>query len=358
MDPEDLPLSHKELLELDNEQTAAAVDLKYVRDNSPGILRIRKGDAWVYSYKESILRDKKHLERIQKLVIPPAWQSVWICPSPNGHIQVTGIDARGRKQYRYHTLWNSLRSVTKFHRLLEFGKALPLLRETLQHDLSGNELNEEKVLATVISLMEHTSIRVGNAEYEKMNGSYGLTTMKDKHVGISGSVIDFSFKGKKGVYHKISLKNKKLAKIVKACRDIPGKELFQYYDGAGVAKSIDSGGVNHYIKAATQHDFTAKDFRLWAGSLNILEAFRDMGPHESLTVRRQNIVAALDIVSKKLGNTRTVCKKYYVHPGIIKLYEENNLEQHLHTPSPKEASEKNGLSHDEKIMMKILKNLN
>jgi DNA topoisomerase I len=361
MAADDLQFSHAEFRSIDQdyEQAAVAADLRYVRDNAPGILRTKKGTGFAYHLQGEVVKDEKHLERIRKLVIPPAWTNVWICASPKGHIQATGIDLRRRKQYRYHTLWNSLRSMTKFHRLIEFGKALPLLRQKLNKDISLPGLPEEKVLATVISLMEQTSIRVGNAEYEKMNGSYGLTTMKDKHVGINGARISFSFKGKKGIYHNITLQNKKLAKIVKQCRDIPGRELFQYYGPSGEKNSIDSGGVNQYIKEATKEDFTAKDFRLWAGSVNILEAFQEMGQAATVAECKQNIIAALEIVSKKLGNTRTVCRKYYVHPGLIKLYEENSLQRFLKEPADsKENSGKFTLSPSELILMKILKNLN
>jgi DNA topoisomerase-1 len=300
--------------------------------------------------------DPEALTRIKKLVIPPAWTNVWICSKANGHIQATGLDARNRKQYRYHHLWSKVRSDTKFHRLYEFGKALPVLRKKLEKDLSIQELCERKVLAAVILLMERTYIRVGNYGYEKMNGSYGLTTLKDRHVVIKSDEMNFSFKGKKGVYHDISLKNKKLAKIVKECRDIPGKELFQYYAKDGTRRSIDSGSVNQYIKEASGMDFSAKDFRLWAGSLNILRSFKSLGEAVTQTMCKQNIIMALDEVSAKLGNTRTVCKKYYVHPGLIRLYEENNLQKYLQElDSLDKIKAKSRLTREELVLMKILK---
>lgn len=351
-------LSHKEFLRIDRdyEKSAAMADLVYVSDAIPGIRRVKKGKGFMYNYDNKPLKGKAELDRIHKLVIPPAWTNVWICPLPHGHIQATGFDVRKRKQYKYHQMWNVLRNQTKFHRLLEFGKVLPKLRLRLEEDMTKQDLGEEKVIATVISLMERTYIRIGSNDYEKMYGSYGLTTLKDKHVSIKRNEICFSFKGKKGVFHKISLKNKKLAKAVQACRDLPGKELFQYYDKEGNRRSIDSGMVNNYIKAATDMEFTTKDFRTWAGSIHILWAFKSIGDAVNDTECKRKIVEALDQVSLKLGNTRTVCKKYYVHPGLIKLYEENNLHKYLagldEIEQPDDVS---GLTSAEKILMKILK---
>jgi DNA topoisomerase-1 len=354
----ELDLSHKEFLTIDKdyEQAAAAVDLVYVRDNVAGITRRPAQNGFLYFYKDKQITDSEIIDRIRKLAIPPAWTNVWICYNPNGHIQATGVDVRNRKQYRYHSMWNKVRSETKFHRLYEFGKALPTLRKKLEKDISLPDLCERKVLAVVILLMERTYIRIGNYGYEKMNGSYGLTTLKDKHVVIRSGELNFSFKGKKGVYHDISLKNKKLAKIVKECRDIPGKELFQYYTKDGTRRSIDSGSVNQYIKDASGMDFSAKDFRLWAGSLNCLRSFKSMGQAITQTMCKQNILMALDEVSHKLGNTRTVCRKYYVHPGLIQLYEQNNLEKYLKNLDALEKPDnKTGLTREENCLMKILK---
>ncbi len=349
-------LSHKEFLKVDRnyKEAAVAANLLYVSDNNPGIIRIKKGKGFIYRLANKAIA-KKEMDRIKKLAIPPAWENVWICPLENGHIQATGFDIRRRKQYRYHALWNTLRNETKFHRLFEFGKQLPQLRLKLEEDMKQHELSQEKVLATVISLMERTYIRVGSNEYEKQNGSYGLTTLKDKHVNIKGDKMIFSFKGKKGIAHNISLKNKKLAKTVKACRDIPGKELFQYFEN-GNKKTIDSGMVNNYIKAVTGSDFSAKDFRTWAGSINALQAFRSLGEAVTATESKKNILSALDMVSKKLGNTRTVCKKYYVHPALIQLYEKNNLDKYLkELDKLEEPDKKSGLTAEEKLLMKILK---
>jgi DNA topoisomerase I len=353
-------LSHKEYLKLDRDysKAAKAADLIYVNDKSPGIQRIKKGNAFTYIYDSKPLKNEEEIKRIKKLAIPPAWTNVWICPKENGHIQATGFDARNRKQYRYHPLWQTLRNETKFHRMYEFGKLLPSMRIKLEEDFSKKDLNEEKVLATVVSLMERTYIRIGNSDYEKLYGSYGLTTLKDKHVKIEGDQIRFSFTGKKGINQDINLRNKKLAKAVKACRDIPGKELFQYYDSEGQRKTIDSGMVNNYIKTATGGDFTAKDFRTWAGTLNILRSFKALGEAGSESEAKKNIVAALDEVSRKLGNTRTVCKKYYVHPGIIKLYEDNSLQKYLkELDEIEKPDELAGLTSEEKTLMKILQHL-
>ena len=302
-----------------------------------------------------MVNDKNTLQRIKSLVIPPAWEHVWICTLPNGHLQVTGVDVKNRKQYKYHSLWNSFRNQTKFFRLYEFGKALPAMRLKLEKDLALPGLPRQKVLATVVSLMERTHIRIGNNFYEKLYGSFGLTTLKDKHVSISGSSLKFSFRGKKGVHHDIGIKNKKLAAIVKQCRDIPGKELFQYYDDNGDRKSIDSGMINEYIKGIAGSDFTAKDFRTWSGTVQALLAFKELGFYETTTESKKKVVEALDIVSKELGNTRTVCKKYYVHPGIIDMYENKSLEKYIQQLDTIEVNDnKADLTAEEKIVMKIL----
>lgn len=354
----DVDLSHKEFLQITKDylHAAEAVKLMYVSDKEMGIIRIKRGKNFSYQYNGATVKNEKQLQRIKKLVLPPAWENVWICYYENGHLQATGYDTKNRKQYRYHALWNALRNETKFHRLYEFGKVLPLLRTSVEEDMQLKELSEKKVLATVISLMERTYIRVGNAEYEKLNGSYGLTTLKDKHVKINGSKITFAFKGKRGILHNITLQNKKLAKAVKDCRDIPGKELFQYYTESGERRAIDSSMLNNYIKDATGADFSAKDFRTWAGTLQMLRCLKCLEKAETVAQRKSNIVAALNEVSLKLGNTRTVCKKYYVHPGIIDLYERDEIEKYLkELDGIEEPDTPNELTRDEKVLMKILK---
>lgn len=353
-------LSHSKHIKLVNDYKAAAstASLKYVNDKDPGIERIKEGDNFLYLWQQKKVTDKNELERIKKLAIPPAWSKVWVCINANGHIQATGYDARERKQYRYHALWNVLRNETKFHKLLEFGKVLPALRLQVEKDLSLKELSDRKVIALVISLMERTYIRIGNASYEKMNGSHGITTLHDKHVNIEGDKISFSFKGKKSIHHDITLKNRKLAKAVQQCRDIPGKELFQYYSKYNQRKSIDSGMVNGYIQQATGVVFTAKDFRTWAGCLHVLMAFKNMELPANETTLKKNINEALDYVSSHLGNTRLVCKKYYVHPGIIQLYQDSKLDTYLRQLNNIEIGDNiTWLTKEENVLLKLLAKL-
>lgn len=337
-------------------KTAEAVNLVYMSDNVPGIERIKKDNAFEYYYQGKKVTDEETLLRIKRLVIPPAWESIWICPVENGHLQVTGIDVKNRKQYKYHSSWNALRNHTKFYRLYQFGTVLPALRLKIEKDLSLSGLPVDKVLATVVSLMERTNIRVGNCSYEKANGSYGITTLKDRHVKVKGTSIKFSFKGKKGVYHDIDIKSKRLAGIVKRCQDIPGKELFQYIDDDGIRRTIDSGMVNDYIKTIGEGNFTAKDLRTWSGTVQALLAFKELGLSDTQTQTKRNVVTALDMVAGALGNTRTVCKKYYVHPLILSLYETKTLEKYLkHLDELEDDDGKTGLTKEEKVLMNILK---
>jgi DNA topoisomerase-1 len=354
--PEKFSIRKFKAIANDTKKTAEAINLLYVTDSEPGIARVKKGNGFLYLYNQKKVKDILTLKRIKNLVIPPAWENVWICKFPEGHIQCTGLDVKKRKQYKYHSLWNQLRNQTKFFRMLEFGELLPQLRKQLEKDISRKDLTEEKVIATVISLMERTYIRIGNSSYEKLYGSHGLTTMKDEHVKIKGGVLTFGFKGKRGIQHNISIKNKTLARIVKQCRDIPGKELFQYKDENGNFKVIDSGKVNAYIKNATGKEFTAKDFRTWAGSLNAVRAFKKIGFAETITESKKKIVEALDLVSRQLGNTRTICKKYYVHPVIIEMYENKSLQTYLDELDKLEKDyDKSGLTSEEKTLMKILR---
>jgi len=351
----DFKISKRKLKGLlqDTEKSAEVINLVYVSDKQPGIERIKRGRNFIYNQNEKRITDKKELLRIKQLVIPPAWENVWICCLPDGHLQATGLDAKKRKQYRYHPLWSEFRNQTKFSQLLVFGKKLPVIREQLEKDLSRQGLPLEKVLAAAVMIMLETNIRVGNSMYEKIYGSFGITTLKDKHVKINGSSIRFCFKGKKGVYHEIDLKSVRLARIVKRCRDIPGKELFQYYDEAGEKKPIDSGMVNEYIKNICSDNFTTKDFRTWTGSVHAIEAFKELGYCETETETKKKIAQALDIVAKRLGNTRTVCKKYYIHPAIPDLYANKQLERFLQM----EENTDENFSKEEKILMKILETL-
>lgn len=349
-------LTHRTLLKIDKDYEAAAsvANLQYVSDREEGIRRIRRGRGYCYTYRGRSVRDKSTLERIRTLAVPPAWRNVWICALPDGHIQATGIDAMGRKQYRYHKRWSALQHETKFHRVIEFGKVLPLLRETVRKDLNLPGLPERKVLAMVISLMERTLIRVGNEEYEKLYGSYGLTTLKNNHVNIRGDRITFSFKGKKGVYHRVLLRSKKFARIVRQCKAIPGKELFQYLDASGEPRKVDSGQVNQYLKDCLPLEFTTKDLRTWAGTLAMLECLAALPPCGCRADYQKNITAAFQEVSRKLGNTIAVCRKYYVHPELVRMYHDDDLLPLLASEN-EDTPETAGLHPEEKILMRILR---
>ena len=342
----------------DPEKSATAVNLIYTNDSeNQGIARRKRGKKFSYFSGDQKIKDAEEIQRINQLAIPPAWENVWICALQNGHLQATGIDAKKRKQYRYHTVWNALRNHTKFYRMLQFGEALPNIRLHLEQDLAHRKLDKRKVLALVVSLMERTNIRIGNNIYEKLYGSFGLTTLKDQHVEIKGQKIQFSFKGKKGVYHDIDLKNAKLAKAVKNCRDIPGKELFQFFDDEGQRHPIESGMVNDYIKEISGENFSAKDFRTWSGTVNALIAFKEIEAQESDDNQKTKIKNAIERVACELGNTSTVCRKYYIHPLVINLYENDSIKKYLKELDEIEVDDgKAGLTKEELIVMKILQN--
>jgi len=331
--------------------TAEAIHLVYVNSKDEGIERAGAGKGFKYLFRNKIIKDKATLKRIRSLVIPPAWKNVWICSIAEGHLQATGQDVMNRKQYRYHPLWNELRNKTKFYRLPELGKLLPVIRKQINADLTLPGLPKEKVLAAVVSLMEKTGIRIGNEFYEKLYGSFGLTTLKDKHAEIKGNQLKFCFRGKKGVEHTVSLRSLKLAKIVQNCRDIPGKELFQYIDEEGNRQSIDSGMVNEYIRKLAGEDFTAKDLRTWCGTLAALTAISENGLATDGDPKKK-VIAVLDKVSEQLGNTRTVCKKYYVHPSLLELYENGKLDKWFSKKDNTTKTE-NGLSSVEKTLVNI-----
>ena len=271
------------------------------------------------------LRDERHLARIRSLVIPPAWTNVWICPSPHGHLQAFGWDAKGRKQYRYHPLYRASRDQAKFSRMIAFGTVLALIRRRVQQDLDRRGLPKEKVLAAVVRLLETTYIRVGNDEYAKENESFGLTTMRDRHVRIAGAKLLFRFRGKSGQEHTIELSDQRLARIVKACQDLPGYELFQFVNEAGEICRVDSADVNRYIREICGHDFTAKDFRTWAGTVLAARELHAAGPCTSPTSGKRTIVDAIKSVARRLGNRPATCRKYYIHPAIIDAYSDGTL---------------------------------
>ncbi len=310
----------------DSIKSAKKAGLHYVNATDKGFGRQKKGKSFVYfDTKKKILKNPKHLARIKALVIPPAWQEVWICTQENGHIQATGLDQRGRKQYRYHNNFRKIRDEGKFERMLEFGMALPKIRQKIEEDLKIPGLKKEKVLAAVIKLLESTLIRIGNEEYARENKSYGLTTMKDQHVKVKGDQMRFKFVGKSGIKHAIDLENKQLARIVKKCQDLPGEELFQFINDDGEVQDIKSTDVNIYLKEITGEDFSAKDFRTWAGTVLAARELKQTSPFENMTEAKKNIVRMIDSVSRKLGNTKAVCRKSYVHPVIINGYFEGKF---------------------------------
>ena len=305
----------------DPAEAARSASLRYVVDSAPGIRRRRRKTGFGYIEPDgAIIEDADELARIKSLVIPPAWEDVWICPNPRGHIQATGRDARGRKQYRYHPRWRTVRDETKYERMVAFGEALAGIRERTARDLARPGLPREKVLAAVVRLLESSLIRVGNKEYERDNNSFGLATMRDRHVDFAGTVIEFNFRGKSGKRHSVAVRDRRLANVVRRCRDIPGQHLFQYFDDDEKRQSINSADVNAYLQEISGEPFTAKDFRTWAGTVLASVALREFAPFQSETEAKQNIVRAVEQVSEKLGNTPTVCRKCYIHPTVLDAY--------------------------------------
>lgn len=301
--------------------TARSAGLRYVTDEAPGITRQMTKNGFRYLDKDAKpLRDEAALARIKSLAIPPAWTDVWISPWSNGHIQATGRDAKGRKQYRYHPRWRAVRDEAKYDRMLNFGKALPAIRKRIDVDMALPGMPREKILATVVHLLQTTMMRVGNEEYARTNRSFGLTTLRDRHVRIDGSEIEFHFRGKSGVQHTIKLSDPRLSRIIKRTRDLPGQELFQYIDEEGQRRSIDSSDVNEYLRAITGEDYTAKDFRTWSGTILAAMALQEFEKFDSEAQAKKNIVRAIESVAKKLGNTPSICRKCYVHPAVLEAY--------------------------------------
>jgi DNA topoisomerase I len=302
-------------------ESARAAGLRYVCDDrTPGIRRIGHSRFRYVDARGRTVSDRETLQRIRSLAIPPAWSDVWICADPLGHLQATGRDARGRKQYRYHPRWREVRDEVKYGRLIAFAQALPNIRARTEADLRRTGLPREKVLATVVQLLEKTFIRVGNEEYAKQNGSVGLTTMRDQHAKVNGTSVRFEFRGKSGVRHAVDLEDKRLAKVVKACRDLPGYELFQYVDEDDARQVIDSADVNAYLREITGEDFTAKDFRTWAGTVLAAGQLAAAASFSTARQAKRNIVKAIEAVARRLGNTKAVCRKSYIHPAIFDAY--------------------------------------
>jgi DNA topoisomerase I len=305
----------------EHRQAAAHAGLQYVTDGVAGIRRRRSGTGWIY-YAENGARisDPHARKRLNALAIPPAWTDVWICPDPDGHIQATARDARGRKQYRYHPSYRETRDRSKFRRMLEFSEVLPLLRERVERDLRAGDLTRRQLLATAVRLLDKTLIRVGNDEYARENRSFGLTTLRRRHVRVEGASLRFSFRGKSGVEHSVAITEPRLTRIIQRCQDLPGHELFQYLDESGKRQAVSSDDVNAYLREITGHDVTAKDFRTWGGTMLAAMELRAMGPASSRREADGNIVRAIDAVAERLGNTRAVCRKYYVHPSLVDAY--------------------------------------
>jgi DNA topoisomerase-1 len=311
---------------VDPREAAEAVGLAYVSDESSGIRRRRAGKGFAfYDPKGKKITDPATLERIRKLAVPPAYTDVWICPMPNGHIQATGRDAKGRKQYRYHPKFREVRDSTKFEHMLEFARGLPEIRAKIDAHMKLRGMPREKVLATVVYLLENTLIRVGNDDYVKQNKSYGLTTLKDRHVKVEGAELRFRFKGKSGKEWNLRVKDRRIAKIVKQCQDIPGQELFQYIDEEGQRRDVTSSDVNAYLKEITGRDITAKDFRTWAGTVLAALALAEFETFDSDARAKKNVRAAIERVSGRLGNTPTICRKCYVHPEVFHSYLQGEL---------------------------------
>lgn len=340
----------------DPEVSARVVGLRHVSDEQPGIKRERNGKGFRYRDPSGkIVRDKETLARIKSIVIPPAWTNVWICPIANGHLQATGRDDRRRKQFRYHPRWREIRDETKYARMIAFARALPKMRRRMKKDLRLPGLPRNKVLATVARLLEISLIRVGNDEYARENDSFGLTTMRNKHVDVNGAELRFHFRGKAGKWHNVDIRDRRIAKIVESCQDLPGQELFQFVDDDGSRHDVRSEDVNEYLREISGQDFTAKDFRTWAGSVLAAMALREFEKFDTKAQAKKNLVAAIEAVAKKLGNTPAVCRKCYVHPEVLDSYLEGTLVETLRQRAESAISKSlRGLSSEEAAVLGLL----
>jgi DNA topoisomerase-1 len=334
--------------------SAEEAGLRYINDLTPGISRRRAGRGFSYTDPQGVaVRDPETIARIRALAIPPAWTDVWICPSARGHLQATGRDARGRKQYRYHAGWREVRDGTKYARLPSFARMLPQIRAQVEKDLSLPGLPRDKVLAAVIRLLEATLIRVGNKEYARDNDSFGLTTMRNRHVDVSGQTLQFEFLGKGGKRHRVDIRDPRLARIIGRCQEIPGHELFQYEDEDGQHRTVESADVNEYLRRHAGDDFSAKDFRTWAGTVLMVEALLDMGPASSERQAKRKLVRGIEAVAARLGNTPAICRAYYVHPAVIDGYGDGSLLAFLEK-RPKKRRRRRGLSQLETDVLAYL----
>jgi DNA topoisomerase I len=337
---------------------ARSAGLRYVSDEAPGIIRTHAGRSFRYRTSAGrAVTDRAALARIQRLAIPPAWTDVWICRHANGHIQAVGRDARGRKQYRYHPEWRAARDADKYSHLLAFGRALPKIRRRVAHDLAVSRLSREKILAAMVRLLETTLMRIGNEEYARTNGSTGLTTLRDRHVEIAGETLRFEFTGKSGKHHRIALRDRQLAGIVRRAQDLPGQELFQYIDADGRRRKVHSEDVNAYLRGIAGAEFSAKDFRTWAGTVLAAVALHQLPPGRNKAGAKKNLVRAIESVAAQLGNTPAICRKCYIHPAVFESYLAGTT---ITPPSPQSgaASGRNthgALSGSEKAVLELLK---
>jgi DNA topoisomerase-1 len=334
--------------------SARQAGLRYVRDTMPGIRRIYSGKNFRYlDAGNKIVRDPATLARIKSLAIPPAWTDVWICPIENGHLQATGRDARGRKQHRYHKNWREHRDETKYSRMIEFAHVLPRIRRRVAHDLRLRGLPREKVLASIVKLLEISHIRIGNDEYAQNNNSFGLTTLRNRHAKVAGDRLHFQFRGKSGKIHTVDVEHRRVARIVQRCQSIPGQELFEYVDENGQPRDVNSGDVNDYLREITGADFTAKDFRTWAGTILAACALREIGEFNTVRQARSNVVRAIAVVANRLGNTPAVCKKSYIHPAVIDAYLSRALFESAHASNGKKS--KHALLPEESSVAALLR---
>ncbi|GGG51101.1 DNA topoisomerase IB [Hymenobacter glacieicola] len=352
------PLEEAHVLYKDPARQAELAGLRYLTDTRPGITRepAAEGEFRYLTAKGEVVEDEKTLTRIRGFVIPPAWTEVWISPSATTHLQVTGRDAKGRKQYLYHPAWDQARALTKFSRLQAFGEKLAELRQQLYKDLGRPTLDKRKVVALVLTLMDQSFIRIGNKEYAKKNKTYGLTTLRDKHVQVSGADVRFSFVGKKGVPHDLTIHDRKLARLVQKCKEIPGQHLFQYYAPDGHREELESGDVNAYLQEVTGMQLSAKDFRTWGGTVKMVEALERIIDEEPEFPKPKGLKRALKDVAENLGNTPTVCSKYYIHPQVVELFNSDQLIDYLrrHDADP---SENDLLTPTEHMVLEMLQEL-
>jgi DNA topoisomerase-1 len=334
---------------LDPVRSARRAGLRYVDDHLPGIARRRRGRGFSYVKPDGgVLRDRASLERIRSLAIPPAWTKVWICPSDDGHIQATGRDAKGRKQYRYHASFRAIRDATKYERIFDFAKELPRVRSFCQSALQGQGLSRDKVIAAVLSLLDQTLVRVGNEEYSRLNQSFGLTTLRGRHVRVRGSRIELRFIGKSGKACAIAVSDRSVARVVQRCQDLPGEQLFEYIDDQGVAHGLTSTDVNEKLREVTGQDFTAKDFRTWAATVLAAQTLAELGACEAARNQKRCIKQAIERVAERLHNTPAVCRKSYIHPGVLTAYEEGRV------LSIRGRSVQGGLRREERALLAFL----